>query len=155
MRARQSARGSRTRCAWAEVCQPRARSTPRHLQALGFCADTCRVRWTLLAIFGAALAAVGIAGLGLEIAHGSDIWRKDNSGIAPLVIGGFCVWYGLAQRERGVRSKPLGPTLVWLTILVAIGLILYLLAPPLAFLYAIVVGIIVRFSLLASWIDRG
>lgn len=112
------------------------------------------MRWTLLAIFGSVLAAIGIAGLGLEIAHGNDIWQIGNGGIAPLVIGGFCVWHGLAERERGVRSKPLWPTLVWLTILVAIGVVLYLLAPPLAFLYAIVVGVIVRFSLLASWLDR-
>jgi hypothetical protein len=112
------------------------------------------MRWTLLAIFGAVLAALGIAGLGLEIAHGSDIWRKGNGGIALLVIGGFCVWHGMAERERGVRNKPLWPTLLWLTILFAIGVVLYLLAPPLAFLYAIVVGIIVRFSLLASWLDR-
>jgi hypothetical protein len=112
------------------------------------------MRWTLLAIFGAVLVAVGIAGLGLEIAHGSDIWRKGNGGIAPLVIGGFCVWHGLAERGRGVRNKPLWPMLLWLTILFAIGVVLYLLAPPLAFLYAIVVGVIVRFSLLASWITR-
>lgn len=39
-------------------------------------------------------------------------------------------------------------------ILVAIGVILYLLAPSLAFLYAILVGIIIRFSLLANWITR-
>jgi hypothetical protein len=52
------------------------------------------------------------------------------------------------------RIKPLWPTLLWLTILFAIGVVLYLLAPPLAFLYAIVVGIIVRFSLMASWLDR-
>jgi hypothetical protein len=125
-----------------------------NLQAPGCYADTCRMRWTLLAILGAVLAVVGIAGLGLEIAHGSDIWRKGNGGIAPLVIGGFFVWHGLAERERGVRSKPLWPTLVWLTILVAIGVALYLLAPPLAFLYAILVGIIVRFSLVANWLDR-
>jgi hypothetical protein len=112
------------------------------------------MRWTLLAIFGAVLAAIGIAGLGVEIAHGSDIWRKGNGGIAPLVIGGFCVWYGLEQRERGARNKPLGPMLAWLTILVAIGVVLYLLAPPLAFLYAIVVGVVGRLSVLASWIDR-
>jgi hypothetical protein len=112
------------------------------------------VRWTLLALFGAVLAAIGIADLGLEIAHANNIWRRDNGGIAPLVIGGFCVWHGLAERERGVRNKPLWPTLVWLTVLFAIGVILYLLAPPLAFLYAIVVGVIVRFSLLASWLDR-
>jgi hypothetical protein len=112
------------------------------------------MRLTLLAIFGAVLAAFGIVSLGLEIAHGSDIWRKGNDGITPLVIGGFCVWHGLAERERGVRNKPLAPTLVWLTILLAIGVVLYLLAPPLAFLYAIVVGIVVRFSLLASWLDR-
>jgi hypothetical protein len=68
------------------------------------------MRWTLLAIFGAVLAAVGIVGLGLEIAHGSDIWRKGNGGIAPLVFGGFCVWHGLAERERGVRNKPLWPS---------------------------------------------
>jgi hypothetical protein len=112
------------------------------------------MRWTLLAIFGAVLAAFGIAGLGLEIAHGNDIWRTGNGGIAPLVIGGFCVWHGLAERERGGRSRPLWPTLVWLTILVTIGVVLYLLAPPLAFLYAIVAGIIIRFSLLANWLDR-
>jgi hypothetical protein len=70
--------------------------------------------------------------------------------MAPLVIGGFCVWHGLAERESGVRNKPLWPTLLWLTILFAIGVVLCLLAPPLAFLYAI----IVRFSLLASWLDR-
>jgi hypothetical protein len=52
-----------------------------------------------------------------------------------------------------VRNKPLWPTLVWLTVLFAIGVVLYLLAPALAFLYAIVVGVIVRFSLLASWLD--
>jgi hypothetical protein len=112
------------------------------------------MRWTLLAIFGAVLAALGIVGLGLEIAHGNDIWRTGNGGIAPLVFGGFCVWTGLAKRERGVRSKPLWPTLLWLTILLAIGVVLYLLAPPLAFLYAVLVGIIVRFSLVASWIER-
>jgi hypothetical protein len=124
------------------------------IQALGLRADTCRMRWTLLAIFGAVLMAVGIAGLGIEIAHGSDIWRKGNGGIALLVIGGLCVWHGLAERERGLRNKPLWPTLIWLTILLAIGVVLYLVAPPLAFLYAIVVGVIVRFSLLASWLDR-
>jgi hypothetical protein len=112
------------------------------------------MRWTLLAILGTVLAAIGIAGLGLEIAHGSDIWRKGNGGIAPLVIGGFCVWHGLAERERGVENKPLWPTLAWLSILFVIGAILYLLAPPLAFLYAIVVGIIVRFSLLTNWITH-
>jgi hypothetical protein len=53
-----------------------------------------------------------------------------------------------------LREPPLWPTLLWLTILFAIGVVLYLLAPPLAFLYAIVVGIIVRFSLLANWITR-
>jgi hypothetical protein len=112
------------------------------------------MRWTLLAIFGAVLAVVGIVGLGIEIAHGSDIWRTGNGGVAPLVIGGFCVWHGLAERERGARNKPLWPTLLWLTTLFAIGVVLYLLAPPLAFLYAIVAGIIIRFSLLASWLDR-
>ncbi len=111
------------------------------------------MRWTLLAIFGAVLAAVGIVGLGLEIADGSDIWRTGNGGIALLVGGGLCVWHGLAERGRGVRSKPLWPTLVWLAILLAIGGVLYLLAPPLAFLYAILVGIIVRFSLVASWLE--
>ena len=112
------------------------------------------MRWTLLALFGAVLAAVGIVGLGLEIAHGSDIWRKGNGGIAPLFVGGFCVWHGLAERERGARSKPIWPTLVWWTSLVAIGVVLYLLAPPLAFLYAIIVGVIVRFFLVASWLER-
>jgi hypothetical protein len=112
------------------------------------------MRWTLLAIFGVVLVAVGIVGLGHEIAHGGDIWRKGNGGIAPLVIGGFCVWQGLAQRENGVKDKPLWPALAWLTALLAIGVVLYLLAPPLAFLYAVVVGIIVRFSTIASWLDR-
>jgi hypothetical protein len=112
------------------------------------------MRWTLLAIFGTALAAVGLVGLGLELAHGSDIWRKGNGGIAPLVIGGFCIWQGLAGRERGGTNKPLWPMLAWATVLLSIGGVLYALAPPLAFLYAIVVGIIVRFSLLASWLDR-
>jgi hypothetical protein len=106
------------------------------------------MRWTLLAIFGAVLAALGIVGLGVEISHGSDIWRK-GSGFAPLVIGGFCVWRGLTERERGVKGKPL-----WLTILIAIGVVLYLVAPPLAFAYAIIVAIVVRFSVLASWLDR-
>ncbi len=118
------------------------------------CADTCTMRWKLLAIFGAVLAALGIAGLGLELAHGSDIWRKGNGGIAPLVIGGFCIWHGLAERENGARSKPVWSTLAWLTILVGLGVALYLLAPPLAFLYAIVAGVIARFSLVASWLDR-
>jgi hypothetical protein len=112
------------------------------------------MRWTLLTIFGALLAAVGIAGLALEIAHGSDIWRKGNGGIAPLAVGGFCVWHGLAERGNGVRNKPLGPALAWLMLLLAIGVALYLLAPPLAFLYAIIVGIIARFSLLANWLTR-
>ncbi|HEY2718072.1 MAG TPA: hypothetical protein VGI52_00470 [Solirubrobacteraceae bacterium] len=112
------------------------------------------MRWTLLAIFGAVLAAVGIAGLGLEIAHGNDIWRKGNGGIAPLVIGGFCVWQGLAGRERGAPDKPLWPTLIWLTILLGIGVVLYVLAPPLAFLYVLLVAIIARFSLVASWLER-
>jgi len=44
------------------------------------------MRWTLLAIFGAVLAAVGIAGLGFEIAHGNDIWRSGNGGIAPRTL---------------------------------------------------------------------
>jgi hypothetical protein len=112
------------------------------------------MRWTLLALFGAALTIAGVAGLGLEIAHGNDIWRKGNGGIAPLVIGGFCVWHGLAERERAAKPKPLWPALAWLAILLAIGVVLYLLAPPLALLYAIVVAIIVRFSMLASWIGR-
>jgi len=112
------------------------------------------MRWILLAVFGAVLAAVGIAGLGLEIAHGSDIWRKGNGGIAPLVIGGFCVWHGLAERERGVTNKPLWPALAWLAALFVIGVVLYLLAPPLAFAYAVVVGITARFSLVASWLTR-
>lgn len=111
------------------------------------------MRWTLLAIFGAVLVAVGVAGLGAEIAHGGDIWRKGNGGIAPLVIGGFCLWYGLAG-ESGVKSKPLGPMLVWLAVLLAIGVLLYLVAPPLAFLYALLVGIIARFSAVASWLER-
>jgi uncharacterized membrane protein YoaK (UPF0700 family) len=112
------------------------------------------MRWTLLAIFGAVLAAVGIVGLGLEVAQGSDVWRKSNGGIALIVFGGFCVWHGLAERERGARSKPVWPTLAWLTILIAIGVVLYVLAPPLAFLYALVVGVIARFSLVASWLER-
>jgi len=59
------------------------------------------------------------------------------------------------QAHRAWReSKPLWPTLVWLTILLAIGVVLYLLAPPLAFLYAIVVGVIARFSAVASWLER-
>lgn len=112
------------------------------------------MRWTLLAIFGAVLAAVGIVGLGLEIAHGSDIWRKGNGGIALIVVGGFCVWHGLAERERGARSKPIWPALTWLTVLIALGVVLYVLAPPLALLYALVVGIVARFSLVASWLER-
>ena len=137
------------------ACIERVRlQVQRHRQAFGLCADICRMRWTLLAIFGAVLAAAGIADLSLEIAHGSDIWRRGNGGIAPLVIGGFCIWRGLAERGRDVRNKPLWPTLAWLTVLVAIGVVLYLVAPPLAFLYAVVVGIIGRFSLLASWLER-
>jgi hypothetical protein len=112
------------------------------------------MRWTLLAIFGAVLAAVGIAGLGVEIAHGSDIWRRSNSGIGPLVLGGFCIWHGLAERGRGARSKPLWSMLIWPATLVAVGVVLYLLAPPLAFLYTIVAGIIVGFSQLANSLDR-
>ncbi len=112
------------------------------------------MRWTLLAIFGALLAAAGVVGLGLEIAHGSDIWRKGNGGIAPLAIGGFCVWYGLSNRVNGIKGKPLWPALIWLTVLLGVGVVLYLLAPPLAFLYAILVAIIARFSLVASWIER-
>jgi hypothetical protein len=112
------------------------------------------MRWILLAIFGAVLMAVGVVGLGPEIAHGSDIWRRGNGGIAPLVIGGFCVWRGLAGRARGGRNQPLWPTLIWLTLLLAIGVVLYLLVPPLAFLYAIVVVIIVNFSQVANWLDR-
>jgi hypothetical protein len=112
------------------------------------------MRWTLLAIVGALLVGLGIVGLATELAHGSDIWRKGNGGIALLVVGGFCVWHGLAERERGAASKPLWPALIWLAVLVGIGLVLYALAPPLAFLYAILAGIIVRFSLVASWLDR-
>jgi hypothetical protein len=108
----------------------------------------------LLAILGAALAAVGIVGLGHELAHGSDIWRKGNVGVAPLVVGGLLVWHGLAERQRGASGKPLWPTMVWLTLLVAVGVVLYAVAPPLAFLYAVLVGIIVRFSLVARWIER-
>lgn len=112
------------------------------------------MRWTLLAIFGAVPATVGIVGLGLEVAHGSDVWRKGNGGIALIVVGGFCVWRGLAERARGARNKPVWPTLAWLTILIAVGVVLFILAPPLAFLYALVVGIIARFSLVASWLGR-
>jgi hypothetical protein len=112
------------------------------------------MRWTLLAIFGAFLAGTGLVGLAVEIAHGSDIWRKGNGGIAPVAVGGFCVWYALSNRANGIRGKPLLPTLIWLAVLLGIGVVLYLLAPPLAFLYAILVGIIVRFSLVASWIER-
>jgi hypothetical protein len=112
------------------------------------------MRWTLLAIFGAVLAALGIVGLGLELAHGSDIWRKGNSGIALIAVGGFCVWHGLAERGRGARNNSLWPTVAWLAILIAVGVVLYLLAPVLAFLYALLVGIIVRFSLVAGWIER-
>lgn len=112
------------------------------------------MRWTLLAVFGAILAAVGVVGLAQEIARGSDIWRKDNGGIALIVVGGFCVWHGLAERESGVSDKPLGPMLVWVAVLIVVGVLLYLVAPPLAFLYAILVGIIVRFSAVASWLGR-
>jgi hypothetical protein len=124
------------------------------VKPFGPCTDTSRMRWTLLAISGALLAAVGIVGLGLEVAHGSDIWRKGNGGIALIVVGGFCVWHGLGERARGARNKPVRPTVAWLTILIAIGVVLYLLAPPLAFLYALLVGIIARFSLVASWLER-
>jgi hypothetical protein len=106
----------------------------------------------VLAVIGAVLAALGMMGMALELAHGADIWRKGNWGIAPLVVGAFCVWHGVSERERGAKPKPIWPALMWLAVLLAIGLVLYLVAPPLAFVYAIVVGIIVRFSLLASWI---
>jgi len=112
------------------------------------------MRWTLLAILGAVLAAVGIVGLGLELAHGSDIWRKGNGGIAPLVVGGFCVWYALSERERGAPRRSLWPALLWWAALIGIGAVLYVVAPPLAFLYAIVAAIVVRFVLVASWISR-
>ncbi len=112
------------------------------------------MRWTLLAVFGAVLAALGIVGLGSELAGGADIWRKGNGGVALIVVGGFCVWHALAQRENGAKGKPIWPALAWLSALVAVGVVLYLLAPPLAFLYAIVTAIIVRFSLIGSWLDR-
>lgn len=111
------------------------------------------MRWTLLAIFGAVLVAGGMVMLGLEIAHGDDIWQM-HSGIGLVVLGGFCVWHGLAERQSAVENKPLWPLIVSLTILLVIGLILYHLAPPLAFLYLIIMGIIIRFSLIASWITR-
>jgi hypothetical protein len=112
------------------------------------------MRWTVLAIVGAALAGIGVVGLAQELGSGSDIWRKGNGGVALLVVGAFCVWHGLSGRVNGTRGKPLWPTFIWLAALLAVGVGLYVLAPALALLYAIVAGIVVRFSLLASWLDR-
>jgi hypothetical protein len=98
------------------------------------------MRWTLLALLGAALVAIGAVGLVLELAHGSDIWRRHNSGIALLVLGAYCIWKGLSERANGGGSdRPIWPSVVLLAVLAGIAVTLYAVTPPLAVLFAIVV----------------
>ncbi len=59
------------------------------------------MRWTLLALLGVALIAIGVIDISREIAHGSDIWRRHNLGIALLIPGAYCVWKGLSERASG------------------------------------------------------
>jgi drug/metabolite transporter (DMT)-like permease len=98
------------------------------------------VRWTLLAVFGAALAAVGVVVVSLELAHGENIWRR-GPGIGLIVGGGVCVWMALSQRESGTPTRdPIWPGLLSFGVLAAIAVALYLFAPrPLAILFLIIV----------------
>jgi hypothetical protein len=65
------------------------------------------MRWTLLALLGVALLVIGVVDLSREIAHGSDIWRRHNLGIALLVPGTYCAWKGLSERasDGGADSQ--------------------------------------------------
>jgi len=103
-------------------------------------ADTHFMRWILLALFGVALTAIGALGLVHELGHGSDIWRRDNWGIAPLVAGGWCVWKGLSERASGGGTdRPIWPGVILFAVLTAIAVALYAFAPPLAVLFVIIV----------------
>jgi hypothetical protein len=112
------------------------------------------MRWTLLALLGAGLAAVGIVGLVHEIAHGSDIWRRHNLGIALLVPGGYCIWRGLSERVGGEESDgPIWPSVALFAVLIGIAVALYLIETPLAVLFAIVVLPFCFGSRVAGWLS--
>jgi hypothetical protein len=98
------------------------------------------MRWSLLALLGAVLTAIGAVGLVIELAHGSDIWRRGNWGIALLVAGGWCIWKGLSERASGGRTdSPIWPGVILFAAVSAIAVALYMFAPPLAVLFVIVI----------------
>lgn len=98
------------------------------------------MRWTLLALLGASLSALGIVGLVLELEHGSDIWRRHNSGIALIALGVYCIWKGLSERVNGGGGdRSIWPSVVLFAVLVGIAVALYTVTPALAILFAIVV----------------
>jgi hypothetical protein len=98
------------------------------------------MRWTLLALLGAVLLLAGIGGLAVELAHGSDIWRRASAGLGLLVPGAYCLWRGLSERVNGTPpATPIWPGVLLFCVLAGIGVVLYVLAPPLAVLFAIAV----------------
>jgi hypothetical protein len=114
------------------------------------------MRWILLALFGAVLAAIGAVGLVLELAPGSNIWRRGNWGIALLGPGVWCVWKGLSERASGGETdRPIWPGVILLAVLTAIAVALYAFAPPLAILFVIVVLPFGWASWVAGWVGRG
>jgi hypothetical protein len=112
----------------------------RSLKGRRLRADKHLMRWTLLALLGTALTAVGAVGLVLELAHGSDIWRRHNSGIGFLALGLYFIWIGLSEHVNGGGSgKAVWPPVVLYAVLMGIAVLLYVVTPPLAILFAIVV----------------
>ncbi len=98
------------------------------------------MRWVLLALLGGVLAAIGAANLLHEVGHGSDIWRRHNTGIALLALGVVLVLSGLSGRANdGGSGGSIWPRVVLFAALAAIALALYALTPPLAVLFLIVV----------------
>ena len=109
------------------------------------------MRWALWVVLGVALAVVGVVGLGDEISHGRDVWARSDTGMACLVLGAMFVWGGLSERANGVDPESrIWPKLALLGVLAAIGLVLYLIMPGLAVLFAILV---VPFGL-SRWAPR-
>jgi hypothetical protein len=113
------------------------------------------MRWILPALVGAVLAAFGAVGLAHELAHGDDIWRRHNLGIAPLAGGGVFVWSALSVRANGGGNRPIWPSVILFAVLTAVTVALYLIAPPVAVLFLIVVAPFGLPSRAESWIGRG
>jgi hypothetical protein len=113
------------------------------------------MRWILLALLGAVLTAIGALGLVLELAHGNDIWRLHNWGIALLVPGVWFVWKGLSERASGGRSnRPIWPGVILFAVLTAIAVALFAFAPPLAVLFLIIVLPFGWVSWVEGWVGR-